>query len=70
MGIEAGFCWRDVADKSVFYQDLGMTNGMIQGAEDCEEKGKPYELRRLPDELWEQLMEYCYEACIDEPKRS
>ncbi len=69
LGIEAGFYWRDVAEKSVFYKDLGMTKGMIQGVEDCEKKGNPYEVRKLPDDLWEQLLDYCYDACIDEPKR-
>ena len=70
LGIEAGFYWRDVADKSAFYKDLGMTKGMIQGVEDCEKKNKPYEVRSLPDSLWKQLLDYCYESDIEEPKRS
>ena len=70
LGIEAGFYWRDVADKSVFYKDLGMTKGMKKGIDDCVKKGTPSAVRTLPDDLWEQLLEYCYEACIDEPKRS
>ena len=70
LGIQAGFFWRDVAEKSVFYKDLGMTEGMKLGVDDCITKNKPYEIRRLPDELWKQLMGYCHEACIDEPKRS
>ena len=70
LGIEAGFYWRDVADKSIFYKDLGMTKGMIQGIEDCKEKGKSYEVRNLPDDLWQKLIEFCYESCFDEPKRS
>ncbi len=69
LGIEAGFFWRDVAEKSIFYKDLGMTSGMQLGVDDCIAKDKPYEVRRLPDKLWEQLMEYCYSACMDEPKR-
>ena len=69
LGIEAGFCWRDVAEKSVFYQDLGMTKGMKLGVDDCITKYKPYEIRRLPDELWEQLTEYCFAADYPEPKR-
>ena len=69
LGIEAGFYWRDVAEKSVFYKDLGMTKGMIQGIEDCKKKGNPYEVRNLPDDLWEQLLDYCYDACIDKPER-
>ncbi len=70
LGIEAGFYWRDVAEKSVFYKDLGMTKGMIQGVDDCVKKGKLYQVRNLPDNLWEKLLDYCYEAEIDEPKRS
>jgi len=70
LGIEAGFFWRDVAQKSVFYRDLGMTKGMYQGVDDCVKKGKPYEVRNLPDELWEQLLDYCYEAEMPQPERS
>jgi len=70
LGIEAGFFWRDVAEKSVFYRDLGMTPGMSQGVVDCDEKNKPWEVRMLPDELWEKLVEYCKEAEIPVPKRS
>ena len=55
LGISAGFFWRDVAEKSIFYIDLGMTKGMKQGMDDCEEKGKPYEIRHLPSELWEEF---------------
>jgi len=69
LGIAAGFCWRDVADKTVFYKDLGMTKGMNQGVKDCEEKDNPYEIRNLPDDLWEQFLYYCYEADIEAPKR-
>lgn len=71
LGIEAGFCWRNVAEKSVFYKDLGMTDGMIKGLEDCKIKGKHYEIRTLPLELWEILLDYCKEADLDVnlPKR-
>ena len=70
LGIEAGFYWRDVSEKTVFYHDLGMTQGMSQGVEDCVKKGKSWEARGLPDELWQQLIGYCYEAEIEPPKRS
>ena len=56
LGIAAGFCWRDVAQKTVFYDDLGMTLGMIEGKEDCEKKGNPYEIRNLPVDLWEKFL--------------
>jgi hypothetical protein len=57
LGIEAGFFWRDVADKTVFYMDLGMTPGMNQGIEDCEEKGKIYHLRHIHPDLWKEFLE-------------
>lgn len=61
LGIEAGFYWRDVAEKTVFYKDLGMTKGMIQGEEDCKEKGKEYEVRSLPKDLWDIFVCFCLE---------
>jgi len=57
LGIEAGFFWRDVAEKTVFYIDLGMTSGMELGIKDCEEKGKSYEVRTLPDDLMKKFLE-------------
>jgi hypothetical protein len=69
-GIRAGFEWREVAEKTVFYTDLGMTDGMIEGLEDCKEKNKSYEIRRLPDYLWNKLIEYCHEANYVKVKRS
>ena len=56
LGIGAGFVWRDVAEKTIFYIDLGMTSGMKQGIDDCEEKNVPYEVRHLPKELWDQFL--------------
>lgn len=69
LGIEAGFFWRDVAEQSNFYVDLGITKGMHLGIDDCNEKGKEYRLRSLPDYLWEKLLDYCYNAEIELPKR-
>jgi len=57
LGIEAGFCWRDVAEKTVFYSDLGMSNGMSKGKKDCEEKSKPFEVRELPKNLWNEFLD-------------
>lgn len=50
LGIAAGFEWRQCAEMTVFYLDLGMTPGMVQGIEDCETKGLPYEKRHLGGE--------------------
>ena len=70
LGIAAGFEWRNVAEKTVFYTDLGMTPGMKQGLQDCKDKMNPYAVRKLPDDLWEQFVQYCYEADYGEVKRS
>jgi hypothetical protein len=61
LGIKAGFYWRDVAQKSVFYQDLGMTDGMKEGIGDCIIKNNPYETRRLPEDLWDTFVDFCLE---------
>lgn len=57
LGIQAGFFWRDVAEKTIFYIDLGMTEGMNQGIKDCEAKGKEYEVRHLHPDLWKEFIE-------------
>lgn len=48
LGIVAGFCWRDVADLTVVYTDLGITKGMQYGIDDAMRKGRPVEYRTLP----------------------
>lgn len=58
LGIKAGFYWREVAQKTVFYTDLGSTSGMIQGLEDCKEKGLPYEVRVLPPDIMKRFKDY------------
>jgi len=55
-GIKAGFRWRDVADRTAFYCDLGMTSGMEQGFKDVQKKGR-YEMRWLPDNEWKRFMQ-------------
>lgn len=59
LGIEAGFEWRDVSEKTIFYTDLGVTDGMKQGVLDCDQKRKEYEIRSLPDDLWDIFVCYC-----------
>ena len=58
-GIEAGFAWRVPGVLTVFYVDLGWSNGMNAGKEDCEFKGLPFEERRLYGlwSLWARLRE-------------
>ena len=69
LGIEAGFYWRDVSEQSNFYVDLGITDGMGLGIDDCNEKGKYYELRSLPDELWKEFENVCLSGGLGKPKR-
>jgi len=69
LGIRAGFCWREVADKTVFYTDLGMTKGMQEGVEDCIMKGRSYELRILSIDLWKKFADYCM-GCSYEIERN
>lgn len=47
-GIDAGLAWREVADASVVYTDLGVTRGMEYGIESAKAAGRPVELRTLP----------------------
>jgi hypothetical protein len=69
LGIEAGFFWRDVAEQSNFYVDLGITDGMHLGMDDCNDKGKPYKLRSLPDALWERFSHVCNVKGYGLPKK-
>ena len=53
MGIEAGFAWRDCAEATIVYVDLGISDGMRDGIQDAEEKGRTIERRVLPAVKWE-----------------
>jgi len=70
LGINAGFEWRDVSDYTVFYVDLGMTEGMQLGIDDCEEKGRGYSIRRMLDETWEEFLKACEENGLEKPERN
>lgn len=47
LGIAAGLAWRKVAEASVVYTDLGISEGMRRGIAAAEEAGVPVEYRRL-----------------------
>jgi hypothetical protein len=47
MGIEAGFKWRKVADKTVVYTDFGISKGMDLGIRDAESLGQTVEYRTI-----------------------
>jgi hypothetical protein len=50
-GITAGFVWRQAADATVVYTDLGMSSGMRYGIDHVARMGHPIEYRTL--EGWE-----------------
>ena len=51
-GIQAGFKWREVADKTVFYGDRGISGGMLMGLEHSIDCGIPVTFRSL-GEKWQ-----------------
>lgn len=52
LGIKAGFAWRDVADVTLVYADLGVTTGMEAGIDDARVKGREVQFRELGKD-WE-----------------
>lgn len=44
-GIQAGFLWRHVAEKTVVYLDRGVSRGMVYGIQDALRRNRPIELR-------------------------
>ena len=67
LGIEAGFYWREIAEKTVIYTDLGLTEGMKLGMWDCVEKGRPHEIRNLPKDLWDKVCDICLKSVWGNP---
>ena len=47
MGIEAGLAWGRVAEATVVYVDLGISEGMRKGITRALHEGRPVEYRRL-----------------------
>ena len=47
LGIAAGFAWREAAELTAVYADLGISRGMAAGIADAKAKGRPWEYRRL-----------------------
>lgn len=50
-GIKAGLAWREVAQLSVFYTDLGWSTGMRAAYRSAFDKGRPFALRALRGEV-------------------
>jgi len=51
LGIEAGLAWGALAQKSVVYTDLGITDGMRLGIKRAEDANRPIEFRTLENWL-------------------
>lgn len=49
LGIDAGFAWREAAEATVVYVDLGVSGGMQQGIAHAEKLGQRVHYRHLPD---------------------
>lgn len=47
LGMEAGFAWGVVADKTVVYMDMGMSEGMAEGITRAQEDNREVEYRYL-----------------------
>jgi hypothetical protein len=50
LGIAAGLAWGAAAEKTVVYQDLGITLGMRTGIARAQQDGRPVEYRHLHKE--------------------
>lgn len=49
LGIEAGLAWGRVAEATVVYEDLGVSNGMMAGIDRAMKESRHVEYRRLED---------------------
>ena len=49
LGIEAGLVWGELANKTVVYQDRGISPGMEQGIARARKEGRPVEFRTILD---------------------
>lgn len=65
-GIQAGFVFRDIAEKTVVYGDLGITKGMQYGIDHAEAQGHPIEYRSLPE--WENATKEVAQGVTPEVK--
>ncbi len=48
-GIDAGFAWRALSEKTVVYTDLGISKGMQAGIDHALAMGHPIEYRKLEE---------------------
>jgi hypothetical protein len=50
LGIEAGLVWGELADATIVYTDLGISNGMRLGIDRAVHGGRPVEYRTINDD--------------------
>ena len=55
-GINAGLAIGETMEISVIYTDLGMSRGMEYGIRNAEANGRPVEMRKLPPEALEKVL--------------
>lgn len=60
LGIRAGFQWRKAAEKTVVYQDFGITDGMQWGIDHAIAQGLPVEYRNI-EKHYVTFLEHSYE---------
>lgn len=61
LGMESGFEFKNVADCTIVYTDLGISPGMQAGIDASQAKGYRYEYRTLGDG-WEQRATECEQS--------
>jgi hypothetical protein len=59
LGIRAGFAYRQLAHKTVVYEDFGHSGGMEYGINHADAAGHLIEYRKLPSELLEWVNNGC-----------
>lgn len=57
MGIDVGLEWGAKSDKTIVYDDLGISRGMKYGIQNAEKAGRPIEYRKLPENILNSIME-------------
>jgi len=57
LGIESGFEWREFADMTVVFKNLGISKGMELGIEDSMQKLVPVKILELPDKFMANILD-------------
>lgn len=70
LGIRAGLDWGAMAEASIIYVDLGISTGMAFGVRDARDMNRSRELRRLPDDMWDDFRYNCVQREFLVPERA